>query len=266
MNAALGHTTPLYPAVSPAIPEVNHHADHQPHHQPDPGDPSQADHQVKRNPNPHDGHKRHQWSPEGAHQIRVAAADDPYAGTHDHKSQQRADADHVRQHVNGQRRRQRSYENAHGQSGDPRSAKSRMDHAEHVGQQSVCGHGKEPPRLPQQHDHDGTAQPHQCADFDHQASPTYSSNVNADRQRIAHVQVFVIDQAAQNTGGQDVQHGADDQRTQNADGHDFGRVLGLLGGGGNGVKTAVREEDDGHTAGSARPSVNTPNASISRNK
>jgi hypothetical protein len=56
---------------------------------------------------------------------------------------------------------------------------------------------------------------------------------------------LVVHQAGEDGGNQNVEDGADHQRTKNADGHILLRILGLLGRGGDGVKADVGKEDRG---------------------
>ena len=61
--------------------------------------------------------------------------------------------------------------------------------------------------------------------------------------------------AGEHGGHSDVEHGADDQRDDDADGQIALRVLGLLRGGGDGVEADVREEDVGRARADAGESV-----------
>ena len=65
-------------------------------------------------------------------------------------------------------------------------------------------------------------------------------------------------------GEDDIEQRADGQRTENAEGHIFRRILRLLGGGRNSVKTDEGEEDNAGATEDAAPPV-TENTFVAHN-
>ena len=62
-------------------------------------------------------------------------------------------------------------------------------------------------------------------------------------------------EAGEADGDGDIEHGADDQRGDDADGQVALRIAAFFGGGGDGVEADVGEEDDGAAGEHARPAV-----------
>src|SRR6185369_8057138 len=126
--------------------------------------------------------------------------------------------------------------------------------------------GEEDAGLSQQHYDNRAAQAHQRANLYHQASPANAGLVNAHGQSVTYVKKFVVDQAAENSNHENVENGADDQRTENSDGHISGRVLGFLRCRGDGIKTDIGKENDCCPAADAGPSVFATDARVGRHE
>src|ERR1700704_4193913 len=245
----------LHATILASIAEINCHADHQPYHQAHPCLPRKIRHQVTGNQNPENRHKRDHGRPEWTLKVRVATADDPYAGTNDHKGQQSSNIDHIAEQVNRQRSRQQSYAGPHHKSGNPRRTELWMHNAEYLGQQSVARHGEKDAGLAQQHDHNRAAQSHERANFYHQASPADAGLVDTHGKCVAHVEEFVIHQAAQDANHKNVENRADNQRSQNSNRHISRRIFGFLRRGGDSVKADISEKDDSRAAADTGPSI-----------
>ena len=131
-----------------------------------------------------------------------------------------------------------------------------MDGAEHRRQQAVFGHGVEDARLAQHHDQDDRGQAGDGADFDNGPQPGHlgAEGINRHRDRVRDIQIGVFDDAGQHEGDDDIKHGADGQRSQDANGHVALGVLGLLRRRRDGVKANVSEEDDARPRAARRPS------------
>ena len=121
------------------------------------------------------------------------------------------------------------------------------------GQQAVPGHGEEDARLAQQHDQHHGCQAEDRADLHQQRAPAHARCVNAQRHWIGDIQQLVVHQAGQHGGDQDVEDGADHQRTEDADRHIPLRILGFLGRRGNSVEADVREKDGSCGLAESRP-------------
>ena len=132
-----------------------------------------------------------------------------------------------------------------------------MHGREHARQQAVAGHGVEDAGLAVHQHQDDRGQADDGADLDDlgEPAPGRAERVDRDRDRIGHVQQFVVDHQGHHDGNQDVQHGADQQRTDDAERHVALRVLGFLAGGGHRFEADVGEEHDRCGAEDAAPAV-----------
>src|SRR5882724_2137408 len=264
-RAAL-HIRSLHPAVAAPVTEINSHADDQPDDQADPCSKWKIRHQVARNQDSQNRHQRHHGSSEGTLKIRIATADDPHARTNYHESQQSSYIDHIAQQVNRQRSSQESDAGSDRKSGNPWRAESGMDDAEQSRQETVARHGKEDARLSQQHNHNGAAQTHERANFHHQTAPADSGLVYAHGKCIANVEKFIVDQAAKYADNENIEDGADDQRTENSNGHIPRRIFGFLRCRGDGVKPDIGEENYGRTAAHSGPSILAADTGVGRHE
>ena len=95
---------------------------------------------------------------------------------------------------------------------------------------------------------------------------TNAGFVDANGKRITHIEKLVIDQAAKNADHQNIENGADHQRTQNADRHIARGILGFLRRSGNGVKADIGEENYRCAAADAGPSILAADAGVWRHK
>src|SRR5580704_18719729 len=120
-----------------------------------------------------------------------------------------------------------------------------MDGASPLPDEAIPRHGEENAALAQKHDeHDG-AEAENGSNFDQETAPCDAGSIDADGDGISDVEGLVVDQSGKYDGDEDIEDGADDKRTENADGHVAPRILGFLGCSGYGVETDVGEEDGG---------------------
>ena len=133
----------------------------------------------------------------------------------------------------------------------------RMDLAEHRRQQAVLRHRVEDARLAEEHDENHRGQAGDRADLHDGPEPreTRARRVDADRDRVGHVELGVLDDAREHERHRDVEHGADGERAEDADRHVALRILGLLRRGGDRVESDVGEEDHAGAAHDPVPAV-----------
>ena len=95
------------------------------------------------------------------------------------------------------------------------------------------------------------------ADLDDRPEPRErrARRVDADGDRIGHVELGVVHHAGEHERHGDVEHGADRERAEDADRHVPLRILGLLRRGGHRVEADVGEEDHARAADDAVPAV-----------
>src|SRR6202167_166715 len=147
----------LHAAVIASVAEVNEHNDGKPDNQAQPGAEGQTHHHQASHQDSHDWHEWNPWGFEGTSQFWTAHAQDPHAGTDDHKRQQRADAHQFAENSYGDQGGENRHEGSYSDAGDPGSAETRMHRARPLRQESIARHGKEDARLPkEQHQHYAT--------------------------------------------------------------------------------------------------------------
>ena len=86
------------------------------------------------------------------------------------------------------------------------------------------------------------------------------------RHRISHIQRRVGNDSSQQAGNQNVKNGADDQRSQNADGHVLLRIFGFLRRRRDGIESDIGEEDDTGGARDSRPAILSERSLIGRDE
>ena len=121
------------------------------------------------------------------------------------------------------------------------------------GQQAVARHAVKHTGLAQQHDQDHRRQAGNGAELDELAHPAHARAVGGDGDRVRHIQLRVRHNPGGNGRDHDVEHGADQEGADDADGHVALRILGFLGGGADGVEADVGEEDDTRAGHNSRP-------------
>ncbi len=94
-----------------------------------------------------------------------------------------------------------------------------MHLGEEPGQQTIVRHRIKYARLSQQHHQHHRCQPAQRAEFHNEADPGQVHPVNGNSQRGGNIQLFIVHDTGQHQRIQNVEHGADEQRTDNSDGH-----------------------------------------------
>ena len=129
-----------------SIGEIQNHAYDQPDRESNPGKPREADHHGQRDQNAHDWHKGHPRRFEGPLKLGITTANQPYARADDHECQQRADADHLIQHIDGSEAASAAT-NVPTVRDEIQGVRNLGDIAEQRRQQSVFFHGEEDTRL-----------------------------------------------------------------------------------------------------------------------
>jgi len=128
------------------------------------------------------------------------------------------------------------------QVGSPRRLEFGVDIGENGGHQAVARHGVKHAGLSQQHHQDHGRKSANDAKLHQVIHPDVRRFVDGHRHRRRHAELGIRDHSCEDDGEQHVQHGADHQRADDADGHVLLRVLGLLRGGGDGVEADIGEE------------------------
>src|SRR5713226_4736322 len=114
---------------------------------------------------------------------------------------------------------------------------------EFLGQQTIVGHGVEDASLPQKHDQHHAGESSECAEGDDVGGAGQSSIQESAGDGGFDVDFAPGHHAGQHGSDQNVEDGADHQRSNNSYGQIALRVLGFLGGGGDRIKSDVGEED-----------------------
>src|SRR5229473_5460752 len=113
-------------AVFHAIGKINDQPNDEPNNQPHPGNPVQASHQPQRDNNSHDGYEGNPRCPERALQVRTTTPQNHHRRAHNDKGQERANAHHLAQAANGDKRAEDGGAQSGNRGGLPRSAKTRV--------------------------------------------------------------------------------------------------------------------------------------------
>ena len=119
-----------------------------------------------------------------------------------------------------------------------------MDLADPGRQQAVAGHRIEHAGLAEQHDQDDRREPQNGAEVDHPAHPAQARNrVDGVPDRVRDIELSVRHDAGEDARHQDIQHGADGERAQDALGHVLLGVFGFLRGRTDRIEADVGEKD-----------------------
>ncbi len=179
---------------------------------------------------------------------------------HDDEREQRADAGHLAEDLN----RDEAGHDGHDDAGDHRGDVGRAEPGVHLadagGQQLVAAHREEDARLAHEHDEQHAGDAGDGAGRHQAGGPVLVDDAQrvADR-RIQELDVVLVldhrQDAAQDGRDRQVQHGADDQGSDDADRQVPARVLGLLGRRRDGVEADIGEEDDRGPRRDARESI-----------
>ena len=138
-----------------------------------------------------------------------------------------------------------------------------MNIGEDSWQQAVARHGEPDARLPDLVDEDRRDHAHERAQQHHKANPIKRMAAGQKRELLERVDHgrrvadhgLPWNQAGEAHGDRDVEHRADDQCGDDADGKVALRIVALLGRSGDGIEANVREENNGAASEHARPSV-----------
>ncbi len=103
-------------------------------------------------------------------------------------------------------------------------------------------------RLTQEPDQNHRGQAENDAELEHGREPGQPDGIDADGNRIGDVELVVGDDAGEHKAHGDIEHGADDERAQNADRHVALRIMRLLRRGRHGVEADIGEEHYGRAA------------------
>ena len=119
---------------------------------------------------------------------------------------------------------------------------------EGLGHEAIAGHCQEDAGLAQHHDQQDRGDASHRADNDESREPgQIEAGEGIGNGRIL-VNLVVGHHASQHTRHRDIQHGADQQRANDADGQVALGVFRLFRVGGDGVKTQVSEKDHGRAS------------------
>ena len=238
-----------------AVGEVDDETDQQPDHQPQPGVARQAGHQPEAAQDAEDRHERNERRLEGTRDLGRAHAQDPHAGAHDHEGEQRPDAHELAEQADREEARDDGGDAAREDRRDVRRLELRVHLAEDRRKQSVARHGEEDARLAHEHHQHHRREAGERADLDRVAQPRErgARRLHRDEDRRGIVQLGVVHHARHDERHQDVQHGADGQRAENADRHVALRVLRFLRRGAHRIESDVGEEDHARAAQHAAP-------------
>ena len=193
--------------------------------------------------------------------VGLAIAEDEHADGDQHKGEQGADVGQVGDGADVKQAGGNADDESRDPGGESRGAELGVDAAEDAGQQAVAGHGEPDAGLAELKDEDGRDHAQQRADENDQAHPVQHGAAGAAGcSRLSALTTGAASpitdlpghNAAEHDGDAAVEHGAGDQRGQNAEGQVALRIAALFGGRRNRVEPDVGEEDDG-AAGQARP-------------
>ncbi len=138
----------------------------------------------------------------------------------------------------------------------PRGLESRVDGGEEpLGQQPVAGHRQQDPRLAQVAHQQRAGHPGEDAQRDQAARERQALGVQRRGQRCGDVDLAIGHHPGQDGRDRDVEHRADRQGPQDADGQVALRPPGLLGVRRDRVEADVGEEDPARPLGHAAPAV-----------
>ncbi len=123
-------------------------------------------------------------------------------------------------------------------------------------EQAVARHAVKNTRLPQEHDKDNRRETGDSSELDQASHPVETRVVCDDGDWVRHIELAVGHYPSGDTGDNDIEEGADEERTNDGDGHVALRIFCFLGSGADRVKPDIGEEDN------TRPSHNSAPAEV----
>ncbi len=186
----------------------------------------------------------------------------------DGKGGERADRGHVAKRVDIEEGCRHPRDQPDQQRVDPRRLELGVHRREDARQQAIAGHRVEDARLAIHQNQHHRGQADDCASL-HQLReprPLRAKRVDSDRDGIGHVERLVVDDQRHHDRDEDVDRGADEQRTEQADRHVLRRVLGFLACGRDCLETDIGKEHDRCRAKDAAPAELTLVAARWRNE
>ena len=231
--------------MAAAVTEVDDQPDGHPHEQTNPGIAGQAEHLRA-------AHDDREWADhpypgcaEGSAKVRVLFAHHHHRRADNHEGQQSPDAHQFPHDTQGQQATGQGHASPRQRRAFVGRPEARVDVAKSLGEQPVMSHGIEHAGLAQHHHQDDRGRAEQRADFDDGRKPhARGRRIDGEGQRIRHIQLPEGRQTRQNQNHGNVKHGANPERTQDANRHVALRVSRFLRGRGDRVKPNVGEEDD----------------------
>src|SRR5262249_54262899 len=161
------------------------------------------------------GHQRRTVRPRG---IGAGLAHDDDADADDDEGEQGADTGHVTQLGDGQEAGQQRAEDHEDHVAAPGRLELGVNIGEDLGQEAVARHGEEDARLAEQHDQDHAGIAGDDADHDAALQPTGKERNDGGYGSGVALELGVVNHAGEHAGEEDVEHGADGERSDDADG------------------------------------------------
>jgi len=254
---------PVEFAALAAIEEVDDEPDGDPDEEADPCHDLKPGHEEQAEDDAEDGEYWAEGDAEAALAVGFLVAKDEDAGGDEDEGEEGADVGEVGYGSDVEETGGDGDEEAGDPGGDGGCPVALVDPGKDGGQQAVAGHGEPDACLSDLEDEDGGdhaedgSDEHDQMDIaEQEAVPSLSEvpeGVDDGGGVIGHG--IPVAEADEDDGNADVEDGADDECGDDADGEVALRIFTLFGGGGDGVKTDVGEEDDGAAGEDAGPSV-----------
>ena len=240
--------------------EIHDQTEREPDHEPHPSLPIEAGDQDAAEHNRQDRRDRNTRGAEAATGVRLGLAHPQHARRHDDERGQRADIHQFEQDVDIDESAGDCRENAEEPCALERRVELLVDLAEELREQAVAAHRIADARLAVQLDEHHRGHADQRAQIDNEGEPVEPGGENHTGDRGIHKlrEFRVFDDARHDKRHDDVQHGRDDQRIQDASWQGLVRFDRFLCGRGHCVKADETEEhnrsrrNDAHRLGRTR--------------
>ncbi|RUS24467.1 hypothetical protein BC938DRAFT_473538 [Jimgerdemannia flammicorona] len=190
----------------------------------------------------------------GTRNIRAGETEDKDTNVDEEEGEEGTDGGHVAEDVDRKEGSEDGSDDAGDDGGDVGCPEARVELAEDRGQEAVLCHRVEDARLTEEeNEHDG-GETRESAEGDDDQQPFLPSDGDGDGNGGLDIEVLVWGDTSQDEGDNDVEDGTDEEGADDANGEVARRVLGLKGGGGDGIEADVGEENllgGGEDAGNA---------------
>ena len=261
------HAAAAEHAVAHAVDGVDIQAYEHPDDEAHPRVGRQEEHHAHAAQNAEHGNEGHEGGAEGAFSRGHRAAHHNYSGAHEGEGEERADAGHLTCHACRHEAGEHTHEHHEEHVAARRRVETLVDVAEHGRQQPVAAHAVEHAALPHEHHHYHARIAQQDGEHDASVEPRevgHDRAVGAGRAHVLHgggsrrdafhAGIFaVVHHADHHEREEYVEHGAKEQRAENADGHVAPGVNRFLRSGAHGIEAYVGEEEDSGAAQHAAP-------------